>query len=106
MSESVARLRRQGMAQTVPDPADGRRTLVRLTAGHPDRVADAAATPVDEALAGALGDAGPAVLAEVTVALSVLARHLRPREPGPMLGYLTAGGGEPGDTARGTNGKT
>ena len=35
VSDSVARLRDQGIVETSADPADGRRTLVRVTAQHP-----------------------------------------------------------------------
>src|ERR1700684_2416486 len=39
VSESVARLRDQGIVETSADPSDGRRTLVRVSAGHPRTVA-------------------------------------------------------------------
>ena len=51
VSESVARLRDQGIVETSADPADGRRTLVRVTAEHPRTVAAKGAVPVDAALA-------------------------------------------------------
>jgi DNA-binding transcriptional ArsR family regulator len=35
VSESIARLRDEGVVETSADPADGRRTLVRLAPGHP-----------------------------------------------------------------------
>lgn len=89
VSESVARLRDQGMVQTGPDPRDGRRTLVRLAAGHKDRVASHAAAPVDAALAEALGETDPAALAEIIAALTGLTRRLKPRQPGGVSGYLT-----------------
>jgi Winged helix DNA-binding domain len=65
VSESVARLRRQGVVETSADPADGRRTLVRLAAGHPATVSQAAAVPASETLARPLGDPDPRTLAEV-----------------------------------------
>ena len=56
VSESVARLRDQGIVETSADPADGRRTLVRVTAAHPRTVAAKGSAPVDAALAAALGE--------------------------------------------------
>jgi DNA-binding MarR family transcriptional regulator len=92
VSESVARLRDRGVVETAPDPDDGRRTLVRLTAGHPHRLANAAAAPAEAALAAALGAAGQAgdqaAVAEVTGMLALLARLLKPSQPGPAGRYL------------------
>jgi DNA-binding transcriptional ArsR family regulator len=62
VSESIARLREQGVVETSADPADGRRTLVRLAPSHPGTVARAAAAPVAQALARALGDPDPTPL--------------------------------------------
>jgi DNA-binding MarR family transcriptional regulator len=92
VSESVAKLRDRGVVETAPDPVDGRRTLVHLAAGHPHRLANAAATPVDAALTAALGDADPATVAEVTGMLTALARRLKPSQTGaaPVGRYLTS----------------
>jgi hypothetical protein len=89
VSESVARLRSQGILETSADPADGRRTLVRVSAGHPRTVAAKGSAPVDGALAAALGepDGGPAV-AEIVATLSALAERLRPESPGPIQRQL------------------
>ena len=89
VSESVARLRSQGILETSADPADGRRTLVRVSAGHPRTVAVKGSAPVDGALAAALGepDGGPAV-AEIVATLSALAERLRPESPGPIQRQL------------------
>jgi DNA-binding transcriptional ArsR family regulator len=89
VSESVARLRSQGILETSADPADGRRTLVRVSAGHPRTVAAKGSAPVDGALAAALGepDGGP-VVAEIVAALSALAERLRPESPGPIQRQL------------------
>jgi hypothetical protein len=89
VSESVARLRGQGLLETSADLADGRRTLVRVSAGHPRTVAAKGSAPVDGALAAALGepDGGPAV-AEIVATLSALAERLRPESPGPIQRQL------------------
>jgi DNA-binding MarR family transcriptional regulator len=91
VSESIARLREQGVVETGTDPADGRRTQVRLAPGHPDTVARAAAAPVSQALARALGDPDPGTLAQITATLTALARSLQPAEPGPVPRALTRG---------------
>ena len=89
VSESVARLRSRGILETSADPADGRRTLVRVSAGHPRTVAAKGSAPVDGALAAALGepDGGPAV-AEIVATLNALAERLRPESPGPIQRQL------------------
>ena len=91
VSETVARLRERGVVETSTDPADGRRTLVRLAPGHPAAVARAAATGVSQALARALGDPDPGTLAQITATLTALARSLQPAEPGPVPRTLTRG---------------
>jgi DNA-binding MarR family transcriptional regulator len=91
VSETVARLRARGVVETSTDPADGRRTLVRLAPGHPAAVARAAATGVSQALARALGDPDPGTLAQITATLTALARRLQPAEPGPVPRALTRG---------------
>nr|WP_308249675.1 helix-turn-helix domain-containing protein [Sphaerisporangium fuscum] len=74
VSGAVARLREAGAVVTGPDPADRRRTLIRVAPEVSDRVAAARAAPVDGPLAAALDD--PERLGEVKAALEVLARHL------------------------------
>jgi DNA-binding MarR family transcriptional regulator len=91
VSETVARLRERGVVETSTDPADGRRTLVRLAPGHPAAVARAAATGVSQALARALGDPDPGTLAQITATLTALAKSLQPAEPGPVPRALTRG---------------
>ena len=95
VSETVARLRERGVVETGTDPADGRRTLVRLAPGHPAAVARAAAAGVTQALARALGDPDPGTLAQVTAILTTLARRLQPAEPGPVPRALTRGPDDP-----------
>jgi len=96
VSESVARLRSQGILETSADPADGRRTLVRVSAEHPRTVAARGSAPVDGALAAALGepDGGPAVT-EIVATLSALAERLRPESPGPIRRQLDQARKEP-----------
>ncbi len=86
VSESVARLRDQGIVETSADPADGRRTLVRVTAAHPRTVAAKGSAPVNAALAAALGD--PADAGEIINMLAALAERLRPESPGPIRRQL------------------
>jgi DNA-binding MarR family transcriptional regulator len=86
VSESVARLRDQGIVETSADPADGRRTLVRVTAEHPRTVAAKGSVPVDAALAAALGH--PADAVEIITTLASLAERLRPSSPGPIRRQL------------------
>jgi DNA-binding MarR family transcriptional regulator len=95
VSESVARLRRKQVVETSTDPADGRRTLVRLTPGHPATVTRAAAVPAGQALARALGDPAPGELTEITGVLAALASRLRPPEPGPVGPHLAPRPDEP-----------
>lgn len=81
VSESVAKLRDQGVVETAPDPRDSRRTLVRLTAAHPERVTAAASEPVEAALRDALG---PGTDRETAIALLAalveVAERLRPAD--------------------------
>jgi DNA-binding MarR family transcriptional regulator len=86
VSESVARLRGQGIVETAADPADGRRTLVRITAQHPRTVAAKGSASADAALAAALGDAADA--GEIIAMLGELAERLRPGSRAPIRRQL------------------
>lgn len=89
VSESVARLRGQGILETSTDPADGRRTLVRVSAEHPRTVALKGSASVDRALAAALGEAdGGSSVTEIIGTLTALAERLRPESPGPIRRQL------------------
>ncbi|MFI6446712.1 MarR family transcriptional regulator [Kitasatospora sp. NPDC050543] len=79
VSTAVAGLRETGSIETVADPADRRRLLVRQAAEVSARVAEVRSAGIDDALAAALGDGEPQRLQEVTAALEVLARHLTPQ---------------------------
>ncbi|MEE1665309.1 MarR family transcriptional regulator [Streptomyces sp. WAC07094] len=83
VSTAVARLREAGSVQTVPDPADRRRMLVRQAVETSERVARVRATGITEALAAALGTDDPARLREVTAALEMLAHALTPTPAAP-----------------------
>ena len=88
VSETVARLREQGTVESFPDPADRRRTLVRVSAQHPGNVMRAALVPADDALTAALGDVSPDEAAGIIKTLEALAARLRPGKPGPVLDQL------------------
>jgi DNA-binding MarR family transcriptional regulator len=88
VSETVARLREQGTAESFPDPADRRRTLVRVSAQHPGNVMRAALVRADDALTTALGDISPGEAADIIKTLEALAARLRPGQPGPVLDQL------------------
>ncbi|MFG2622704.1 MarR family winged helix-turn-helix transcriptional regulator [Streptomyces sp. NPDC048507] len=85
VSACVARLRETGSVISATDPADRRRTLLRQNPEVGDRRAEVASTPVDAALATALGTADPVDVAEVLALLEALARRLSP----DMLARLT-----------------
>jgi DNA-binding MarR family transcriptional regulator len=74
VSTSVARLRARGAVETAGDPADGRRTLVRLTESIPTRAAQRGAVSIDGAIAAEAGLDDPA---EVVAALETLLAGLR-----------------------------
>lgn len=76
VSASVARLRDQGLLTTEPDPADRRRTLVRLTPRAKGAILARAAHPATEALAAALPD--PAKARHAEALLDELAELLLP----------------------------
>jgi DNA-binding MarR family transcriptional regulator len=89
VSESVARLRGQGIVVTSADPADGRRTLVRVSDQHPRTVAAKGSVPVDAALAAALSEPpGGAAMTQIIGTLSALAARLAPETPGPIKRQL------------------
>jgi DNA-binding MarR family transcriptional regulator len=77
VSESVNRLRVKGVAQINADPADRRRTLVKLTAAHIDQVAKHSARGADDLLRTALGELADDSAHEVIAMLTELARRLR-----------------------------
>jgi DNA-binding MarR family transcriptional regulator len=88
VSESVAKLRDQGLVHTSADPCDKRRTLVRVSDEHPRTLARKGAVCVDLALARSLGYDDLDAAREVLDVLTVLSQRLRPAAPGPILGQL------------------
>jgi DNA-binding MarR family transcriptional regulator len=100
VSQTVARLGAAGMTQTSSDPADGRRTLVRVSGAHLERVARQSARGADAVLLAALGDIDDAQAREVLRVLADLAGRLRSRPPGPLLDRIQearSGSGTAGD---------
>ncbi|MEV4437091.1 MarR family transcriptional regulator [Streptomyces sp. NPDC049555] len=81
VSASVSRLRERGLLETAADPADGRRTLVRLTDRARRAVRARADRPADEAIARAVAD--PDHARRVVALLDELAQLLPPAKDGP-----------------------
>jgi DNA-binding MarR family transcriptional regulator len=75
-SDSVVRLREQGAVETWTDPADRRRTRVRIAAGIPRAVARAGAVRIDAALLAAAGTGDPTADHALVEQLAVLAAQL------------------------------
>ncbi|MEU1510985.1 helix-turn-helix domain-containing protein [Streptomyces sp. NPDC005811] len=78
VSGCVARLKEVGSVIAAPDPADRRRTLLRRAPEVSGRRAEVAATPVDSALAEALGTDDPDRIAGTVDLLEQLAERLSP----------------------------
>jgi DNA-binding MarR family transcriptional regulator len=75
VSASVTRLREAGVFVTTTDPQDRRRTLVKRSPDIPAR-AQRFSTPIDDAVAAAIGTDDRARVGEVLTALHTLATHL------------------------------
>ena len=76
---------------TEVDPADRRRTLVRMKPDHLRRVARKGSASADAALTEALGERDPAKAEALVNTLSEMARRLLPAEPGPIRRQLQHG---------------
>ena len=102
VSKAIARFQGQGIVEVEADPADGRRTLARVSAGHLGDVRRKGALPADAALAAALGEPDPAAVAELLGGLEALADRLRPAGSGPIARKLRRGraAGDPGEGYR------
>ena len=88
VSESVNKLRVKGIAEITADPADRRRTLVRLTATSQDQVVRHSARNADDLLRRALGDVPDDSTRQIMTMLTDLARRLQidptvPAAPSP-----------------------
>ncbi|MCK9902661.1 MarR family transcriptional regulator [Frankia sp. Cpl3] len=79
VSVCVARLREAGAVETVTDPRDRRRTLVRLTAATLERADARPPAEIDTAVATAIDSTDPDDVERVKDALRALADLLRPR---------------------------
>lgn len=82
VSDSIARLRASGLAETSSDPADGRRTLVSLASSHLHQVADYSARSADAELIAALAGIDTDFAGRVLAVLSDIAARLRPESAG------------------------
>jgi DNA-binding MarR family transcriptional regulator len=80
VSVAVAELRERGILETAADPADRRRTIVRVSDEHPRRVLAAGTVPVDQVVAGALRDDDPQAVAEFVARLDEIATRLQPED--------------------------
>jgi len=90
VSESVNKLRVKGIATTSADPADRRRTLVRLTARHFEQVEGQSARDADAVLRRALGDLDDLRYEQLIVVLAELADRLRNESAGPLAERIEA----------------
>ncbi|MEV0234194.1 MarR family transcriptional regulator [Nonomuraea sp. NPDC050786] len=78
VSAAVARLRTAGAVITETDPADRRRTIIREAPKVSERVAEVRDTPIDAALAAALGTDDPERVSATVAMLEELAGRLIP----------------------------
>jgi DNA-binding MarR family transcriptional regulator len=79
VSGAIVRLRDAGAVIADRDPADRRRTIVRLAPDASDRVQEVRASPIDGALASAIGTDEPRRVAEVIDLLEKLELVLTPQ---------------------------
>ncbi|MGP8206207.1 MAG: MarR family winged helix-turn-helix transcriptional regulator [Acidimicrobiales bacterium] len=82
VSAMVAKLCELGTFETRADPADRRRTLVRVSRSGPTAVVGPRSVPVDGPLIEALGDFPPGSAAELVSALGEIAARLRAARSG------------------------
>lgn len=78
VSAAIARLRAAGAVIAETDPADRRRTIIREAPEVSERVTRVRDTPIDAALAAALGTDDPGRVSETVAALEELAERLIP----------------------------
>jgi DNA-binding MarR family transcriptional regulator len=77
VSACVARLREAHVVETISDPKDRRRTLVRPTADAADRARHRPVAVIDHAISDAIGTSDPAEVQRVKRALEALADLLQ-----------------------------
>jgi DNA-binding MarR family transcriptional regulator len=78
VSAAIARLRTAGAVTAETDPSDRRRTIIRETPEVSERVSRIRDTPIDDALAAALGTEDPQRVRRTVAALEELADQLIP----------------------------
>ena len=88
VSESIARLRDDGLVVTEVDPADRRRTLVRPNPEHLRRVARKGTASVDAALAEAFDESDTSKAEVLAHTIREMARRLLPSQRGPIRRQL------------------
>ncbi|WP_307874617.1 MarR family winged helix-turn-helix transcriptional regulator [Frankia nepalensis] len=81
VSVCVARLRDNGVVETVTDPQDRRRTLVRLTAATLHRMTNRPPTQIDAVLTEAVNSTDPTDVERAKRALDTLADLLHLADP-------------------------
>jgi DNA-binding MarR family transcriptional regulator len=77
VSSTVSRLREQGVFETRPDPADRRRTLVRVSDTIPETVTKLGAVSIDDILLGQLRRCDDQLNARLIELLEIVAACLR-----------------------------
>ncbi|MEV4172292.1 MarR family transcriptional regulator [Nonomuraea sp. NPDC049709] len=79
VSAAIARLRTAGAVTAETDPRDRRRTIIREAPAVAERVTRVRDTPIDAALAAALGTDDPERVGRTVAALEELADQLIPK---------------------------
>jgi DNA-binding MarR family transcriptional regulator len=83
VSVAATMLEEHGLLETVTDPDDRRRTLVRGAPGVGRKIRKKVNVPIDETIANALASESPDDLAQVLAALEMLSLQLTPRTLSP-----------------------
>jgi DNA-binding MarR family transcriptional regulator len=83
VSVASTMLEEHGLLETVTDPDDRRRTLVRGAPGVGRKIRKKVNVPIDETIANALASESPDDLAQVLAALEMLSLQLTPRTLSP-----------------------
>jgi DNA-binding MarR family transcriptional regulator len=79
VSAAATLLEEHGLLETLTDPGDRRRTLVRGVSGVAQKIGTKVDVPIDETITKALASDNPDDLAQVLEALEMLSRQLSPR---------------------------